>query len=48
MSAFGQVPVTFEIDDINCNGNEARLIDCQRRPSGHDCSAHEGAGVICY
>ena len=47
-SAFGKVPVTFEIDDLRCNGNEARLIDCPRSSSGHNCNLHEGAGVICY
>ena len=46
-SAFGQVPDTFVIDDIRCNGNEARLIDCPHS-STDDCSAGEGAGVKCY
>ena len=47
-SAFGQVPDTFEIDDINCTGNEAQLLDCSRSSIAENCNAGEGAGVICY
>ena len=47
-SAFGQVSVTFEIDNISCNGDEARLVDCTRSSSSHNCGENEEAGAICY
>ena len=34
------------MDDVECNGNEARLIDCTFT-SDHDCSHFEDAGVSC-
>ena len=36
------------LDDIQCVGNETRLIDCPARPLGvHGCSHFQDAGVSC-
>ena len=36
------------LDDVQCRGNETRLIDCPARPLGsHSCSHYEDAGVRC-
>lgn len=36
------------LDEVNCIGTEARLIDCPARPLGqHDCFHDEDAGVEC-
>ena len=36
----------FEMDEVSCNGDEERLIDCDHHER-HDCGGSEGAGVIC-
>ena len=36
------------LDEVNCAGTEARLIDCPADPLGiHDCRHSEDAGVDC-
>ena len=45
-SQFGRVSNTFKMDDVQCTGNEASLLDCPHRTMD-DCGSHEGAGVIC-
>lgn len=36
------------LDELACNGTEARLVDCGRNPFGeHDCNHGEDAGVLC-
>ena len=40
--------VPIWLDDVNCNGLESRLIDCQHSgPGNHACSHHNDAGVTC-
>ena len=34
------------MDQVECNGTEASLLDCEHTPKD-DCSAGEGAGVVC-
>ena len=45
-SYFGNVSSVFAMDDVRCNGTEARLVDCPHNPS-ENCNANEGAGVLC-
>ena len=36
------------LDNVQCRGNETRLIDCLANPLGtHDCVHSEDAGVDC-
>ena len=36
------------LDDVQCSGTEARLIDCPGTPLGqHNCAHSEDAGVVC-
>ena len=45
-SAAERVPIW--LDEMTCNGSEAKLIDCQHNGIGsHDCSHNEDAGVNC-
>ena len=45
-SHFGSVSSTFKMDNVQCTGNEASLLDCPHL-TVDDCGSHEGAGVIC-
>ena len=42
---FGGGPIL--LDDVECVGNESRLVDCPRRTTGHNCGHHEDVGVRC-
>ena len=45
-SAISGVPIW--LDDVNCNGFEAKLIECQQNTIGsHNCQHSEDAGVNC-
>ena len=46
-STYGAVKTDFIMDDVNCDGSEGHLFDCDYLPT-HNCGAHEGAGVVCY
>ena len=36
------------LDDVNCSGNEASILDCQHRPIGqHDCGHSEDVYLSC-
>ncbi len=42
----GEGPIL--LDQLNCNGSESRLIDCNRNAIGiNDCSHSEDVGLIC-
>jgi len=45
-SHFGNVPSEFAMDNVECTGEEATIQDCDY-VSTSDCSADEGAGVMC-
>ena len=45
-SAFGSVIEKFMMDDVKCNGTETSLLECAYDKTD-DCTAKEGAGVIC-
>ena len=58
MSSPGAVPLTggnvpdgagiIWMDDVQCHGNETRLIDCPANPLGqHNCPHSKDAGVRC-
>ena len=45
---YGEGNGTILLDDVQCSGTEARLIDCPSQPIGlHNCSHAEDASVIC-
>ena len=49
LSFFGR-PSSWDywLDDVQCDGTEASLSECDHRPWGdHNCSADEAAGAIC-
>ena len=50
-SPFGTGPGETVLDDIDCTGDEFRLVDCARREKGiagtHDCGETEDAGAVC-
>ena len=45
-SAFGSVSDDFGMDEVQCNGHEASILDCPH-DTWDDCGATEGLGVIC-
>ena len=47
-AAFGQGVGEIFLDNVVCDGNELRLIDCSSNPlAAHDCLHSEDAGVVC-
>ncbi|KAJ1131093.1 hypothetical protein NDU88_009436 [Pleurodeles waltl] len=47
-AAFGFETDQFWLDDVNCNGTESKLSDCQTRPWGqHNCRIREAASAVC-
>lgn len=47
-SYYGNGTGSIWIDDIDCNGTETNLGQCQRKPWGqNDCDHTEDASVIC-
>ncbi len=48
VSAYGQGMGNIWLDDVQCNGNEIRLQDCQHRAWGiHNCVHSEDVGIKC-
>ena len=47
-AAFGQGIGDIFLDNVVCDGNELRLIDCASNPlAAHNCLHSEDAGVVC-
>ena len=47
-AAFGQGIGDIFLDNVVCDGNELRLIDCSSNPlAAHNCLHSEDAGVVC-
>ena len=47
---FGQGRGKIYLDDVQCNGTEAKLVECTRGGlwAKHNCYHREDAGVECY
>ena len=47
-AAFGQGVGDIFLDNVVCDGNELRLIDCASNPlAAHNCQHSDDAGVVC-
>lgn len=47
-SYFGQTKHRIGLDNVQCHGDEASIVDCQHEPFGsHNCDEREAAGVFC-
>ena len=47
-ATFGQGSGPIYYDDVACNGNEPRLVDCSHSGTGnHNCAHSEDAGAVC-
>ena len=45
---FGEGSGLILLDNVNCNGRESSIFDCNQRKLGeHDCTHNEDAGVVC-
>ena len=48
-ATFGQGAGHIFLDDVNCNGDERKLTECQSNgPFKHNCEHYEDAGVTCF
>ena len=46
---YGRGTGPIVLDDVQCKGDELRLLDCtSRAPSEHNCQHSEDAGAECY
>jgi len=46
---FGEGSGLILLDNVNCNGRESNIFDCnQQRFGEHDCQHSEDAAVVCY
>ena len=45
-SHFGKVSDDFMMDEVQCKGNEEKLLDCPHETEDN-CGAKEGLGAIC-
>ena len=46
--AFGQGVGDIFLDNVVCDGNELRLVDCASNPlAAHNCQHNQDAGVVC-
>ena len=45
---FGQGTVPILMDDVQCVGNESKLVNCTFDPDASEDYHHEDAGVTCY
>ena len=46
---FGQGQAAIHLDDLDCDGTERRLADCDHIGVGnHNCGHFEDVGVICH
>ena len=45
-SYYGPIDTDYRMDNVKCDGNEVRLLDC-RHAEQDDCGPGEAAGVIC-
>jgi len=46
-SHFGHVPPKYALDDVDCEGDEEHIKECQHT-TNDNCDSGDAAGVICY
>lgn len=39
--------IPIRLDNVNCNGSESRLIDCEHDEVNYKCDQYRVAGVVC-
>ena len=48
VATFGQGSGPILLDELNCGGTEARLVDCSHNGlNTHNCAHTEDAGAVC-